>query len=748
MTEHWKPEGSAPIAVGKLLNPLARSLCAHICGPAEDFARLIECREHGNLEFVSFDVDVPRPQRPVYDIRPTEGVTVCFARVGVHGFSVLVARPDFPDTPHQNVMPEGEPSCLCIDDRPWQDTGPGYTAAELMARLSSWFEKACHGELHGSEQPLDPLFFNESFHQVILGSDCFPAISESRRLYVRTQDPDARFLFVTGSKPAGLRGDGLGVLVIHCEVEPQRASRMRRAPRDLGQLAGFLAERGVDLLDRLQSSISEWFSGRQEEGDDKRVTCFLVTMPMIDPASGAIGANQTVAFIAVNSPGEIGESLGMLTRNTSGHGQNTKFLPVVGAAAVIDRARDIEIDMVLVHPEFEAARASALSGAGIEDRRRVFQIGAGSLGSAVAENLAREGRFKWTIADDDLLLPHNLARHTLTTRHLAQSKAGSLAERLTEIRRDVDARALGENVLRPFDPASVEGAMSAADLILDFSASVPVSRWASDHPSPARRACAFFTPDGKSAVVMIEDADRSCTLRDLEAAYLREILQNEELKDHLGPVGRMRYTGACRALTNTIPASSVQILAGLISEEIARGLDSPGATLRVWSRHECGMKAVDIAGAAIKTSLGDWTVSIPLSLRLDLQLRRSRRLPDETGGPLMGFFDRHKQRIDAVFALDPPEDSVGTPSTFLRGISKLRSELEKASARAGNQVRYIGEWHSHPTGHSARPSVTDLDQIAQLAKIMECDGLPAISVIVSESDVSMLIGTAKGHADE
>ncbi len=64
----------------------------------------------------------------------------------------------------------------------------------------------------------------------------------------------------------------------------------------------------------------------------------------------------------------------------------------------------------------------------------------------------------------------------------------------------------------------------------------------------------------RSGIVMIEDEARTITLRDLEAAYLREVLVNDRLQDHLGAANRMQYTGACRSLTNRIPMASIQIL--------------------------------------------------------------------------------------------------------------------------------------------------------------------------------------------
>src|SRR5690606_19373184 len=143
----------------------------------------------------------------------------------------------------------------------------------------------------------------------------------------------------------------------------------------------------------------------------------------------------------------------------------------------------------------------------------------------------------------------------------------------------------------------------SADIIIDASASVPVSRWLSDSPEKARRMCAFFSPDGRSAVLMAEAADRSVTLRDLEAVYLREILTNPTLKDHLRPGQQLRYTGACRALTNKIPASSIAVLSGLLAAGLATASGDTAAALRLWTMQEDGsIGCVNAPTSTIKSS--------------------------------------------------------------------------------------------------------------------------------------------------
>ena len=54
-------------------------------------------------------------------------------------------------------------------------------------------------------------------------------------------------------------------------------------------------------------------------------------------------------------------------------------------------------------------------------------IGAGALGSLVLTNLARSGYGRLTVVDDDVLHPHNLARHTLSVVLLKLLGSSSLA---------------------------------------------------------------------------------------------------------------------------------------------------------------------------------------------------------------------------------------------------------------------------------------------------------------------------------
>ncbi|TAZ51444.1 hypothetical protein ELH76_09815 [Rhizobium ruizarguesonis] len=742
----WESDGSEIIEPSAVAIPLAAATVRYLRDSCQDFAEVLECRRlpNGMMEIVTFELRIEVPQRPAYEVRSRETVSVCFVAGRESAPSVVVAREDFPDTPHQNIVPEGFPFVLCIDDRPWQDVRSGYTASELVTRISQWFAKAGQGELHGDDQPFDPFFGYSSPHQIILTSDGMAAMDAGQKLNVWTTDETRRFLLVTSFEARGFPQRVTNIHVVQVDVEPQQMKRIRRAPRNLQGLVAMLLERDSTFVDRLKKSVEDWFEGGKRDDDAKWTFCVLARFPQIHPRTGEVGATKPMAFLAGASPGQIGVALGVLDRNDSTHSTDVKYVRSFFPRTDMGSLSNFEVQVAQVHMELDADAAARITGHDAADRRRAVLIGAGSLGSTMAELLTREGFFEWTVIDDDALLPHNLSRHILNRSHFGRLKAPSVAERLLSIRSDVAPKAVVENVLNEPISEGLASAIDGADLIFDASASVPVSRFLSDRDGRARRVCAFFTPDGGSAVLMIEAADRTTTLRDVEAVYLREVLINPSLETHFEAGQQMRYTGACRALTSKIPTSRVGVLTALIASGISKEISSPQPSLRIWSADgDDAVESIRLLPAVTTRSMGEWKVLLPEGLRAELAGRRAAALPNETGGPLLGLIDFEAKIITAVHAPTPPSDSVGKPTSFVRGTIGLRKMIETAEKRSGGQVRYLGEWHSHPRGTSSAPSVVDVGQIYDLSLVSDIDGLPAISIIVSETEIGILVGSVQ-----
>ena len=127
-----------------------------------------------------------------------------------------------------------------------------------------------------------------------------------------------------------------------------------------------------------------------------------------------------------------------------------------------------------------------------------------------------------------------------------------------------------------------------------------------------------------------------------------------------------------------------------------------------------------------------------------LRSMRLKSFPTETGGILLGYYDLNVKAVVIVDALPAPTDSKSSRTSFERGVAGLAAAVEDAARRTAGVVGYLGEWHSHPPGHSSHPSQDDILQLVYLALGMADDGLPAVSLIVGEHDIQILQGEVRG----
>lgn len=746
----WLDDWGDEIAIDDLQHPAAKAVAAYLPS-AVDIATLVAVRRNASgMEILIVDLQTGAPQRPAVAIESVEPIGIAFVRERAMPL-ILALRSDFPDTEHQQLMAEGCPAALCIDDRPWDEARLTWTPAEMLQRLAAWFRRAARGELHDAHQPLDPIFEGSVWKFVFPRSVLSNRATSVELAAFVNEAEDPTIIHV--APVAALRAPFVGtrLLPLAYGVRPERMTRMRKAPRHLSALAKFLLDRDVDLLSDLRTRIRRWSGTTQEDGHRlSSKLAVVVEMPVVRPGGDLTGAFDIRTFVTETCVGEIGVALGLLHK-TGPSVAASCYVRAVPEAAEDDAAlAAMQIDIAQVHIAFDADRAAELAGRERADPRRAVLVGAGAIGSHVAEFLVREGRFVWTLIDDDRLLPHNLARHTLQESAVGRRKARALQERLNAIFSPlvpkVATDALPCNVLHPGEHGEqLTAALREADLVIDATASIAASRRLSDEDGDARRASAFFNPSGEAAVILVEAADRSVSLRDLEAQYYRAILRRPELEHHLSAIGdRFAYTGACRAVTNRLPESRVALLSALAADGLGKAFDGDGATLRVWSVDRDGrveVSAPDIA-AVERQRVGDWEVTVDLAFKDDLIARRAQRLPNETGGCVLGIVDAQARKIHIVDALPAPPDSVETVRVFERGVAGLTEMVAAQMRRAMDQIRYIGEWHSHPPHASTAPSSLDLAQLAWTSAVLAAEESPALSLIVGDCTLTILVGSA------
>jgi Prokaryotic E2 family A/ThiF family/Prokaryotic homologs of the JAB domain len=714
---------------------------------AEGLASITGARRSGPDaagELLIIEVRTNRPQRPAYPLLREEPLGILFTTDESYAPSVLALRPDFPDTPHQNWVPEGIPFSLCVDDRPWQEARPLYTPAELLHRIIKWFERAGRGGLHDLRQPPDPFFMREGYH-LIIPRNAFDGEGGKRELVGFAHDiTNPVVVTLREPQPYELQRLQAGTfIVVALTLEPRAMSRMRRAPANLGSLLHELTARGVNLAETLAARIAAWSAAGDYTNFNTRLG-LLLRMPIIGPDGKPTGDSDDVAFLTLGTLGDIAVALGLLARSPEPRG--APYARLITPEPADDNAlARIGLLVMAAHVEFDQRRALQLAASPLASPRRIVQIGAGAIGSLAAETLARQGLgLQWTFIDPDYLLPHNLARHELTAADVGIPKATSLAQRLMQLRTDLLADAIVADVLKPGAKANdVATALQSAEVVIDAAASVPVARWLSGQPTEARRASIFFNPAGTAVVMLMESGDQAVDLRMLEASYYGDVLNVPALEDHLSQsIDAVPYAGACRAVTNRIPAARAQILAGLASAAVMDALCRPESDLRVWKLSEDGAVTIHRGniGKVRTQSLLGWTITLPHSLEAKILKMRAAGLPEETGGVLFGVVDLVASRIDIIEAWPAPPDSAASETEFIRGTKGLRQGVEAAIARTLDQVRYVGEWHSHPRRARTNPSGKDLLQLGWLAATLSMDGCPGVMLIAGDTDIRFCLG--------
>lgn len=744
--DNWLTKFGEPVAATDLTYPAAASLVSFVERYAGHLTAIVEGRRDKEHELVVLDFQTGRPQKSVHPIKRVERVGVCFTHDAGMPL-VFMLRADFPDTEHQQLTPEGIPRAICIDDRPWAEARLTWTTAELVERILSWFRRAGYGELHDARQPLDPLLFGSPL-SFIISRDVLHHAGELDLVALHDAD-QGQILRVRRAQPGERPNEHIEpICLIAYSIPPENMQRLQFAPETLGSLADMLEHRGIDLFKDLRTRFSEWLL--QAEDEPWRVLsrfAVIVEMPVIAPDGSPQDGTDLRAFVTDQSVGDIAVALGIACKTQrSDEGSSIGYIKaVLKEPENTGTLRAITAQPAEVHYEFDRQLATMLSGRRDVDGRKAVMVGAGAIGSHVAECLGREGRFSWTVIDDDRLLPHNIARHTGRDCDVTKSKAALVAAQLenTIHKTGQVARGLAANVMATGDcREEIDCALGSADIIIDATASVLAARYLSDHSTTARRASVFFNPSGAAAVLLAEPVDRTVTLRDLEAQYLSLVARDDRLDGHLAAGdGTYAYTGACRAITNLIPESRVMALSGLVSGGLGRSVDQDAGAIRIWSMTEAGAVAfVESEPAPVmRFKAGEWTIAIDHGLIERIQVMRANHLPAETGGVLSGVVDIPAKRIHLVNAAPAPADSKGSATGFVRGTSGVQEYLDRISERTRGQVRYIGEWHSHPPGSGSAPSPTDLVQMDWLATLFDMDTLPALMLIAGEHDISIIL---------
>lgn len=685
------------------------------------------------------------PPKNTVGIDYCERLALCVSDDPKQLIEVLALRKDFPILMHQNQGVPDAPASLCLYFEPTATVMRTWTPQSFLRRIQWWLEKSARGELHPADQPVEHLFFATPYELVLPWNFAELRKSQAHRFVIARgpERPNGGFTCFLEAVPKDAAIKVGTAVPIELTLPPVVHGFVERDPATLGQLADILSRRGIDLIAALRTALQ----GRVGEAGvatsaDDRSTVLLLHIPICRTVGEDPIRTNHRAFVVLTGALELGVAVGALFL------LDKKYF---SAAGLLDPQPATQWQPQSVFPmdvlsRNDATAARRQSGINDEGPSGVL-IGAGSLGSAMLNLWGRAGWGRWTVIDKDHLKPHNLSRHVAYAQHVGEPKAKVVA--------DLHAAAMhGSTEITPlnldasdFKQSAVTDALTAAKLVVDASTTLEYPRAASAADAFARHLSVFITPNGNAAVLLAEDAQRLLRLRTLEAQYYRALIQESWGKDHLAGNASSFWSGAsCRDISMVMPYSRIMGQASTLAEQIPMAAARDEALIRVWQR-DPARGVVEVHDVPVVPErlmkLGEFDLFIDAGVEQQLRDLRTKGFPNETGGVLLGYYDFNIGAVVVVASLPAPPDSKSSPGSFERGIAGPADAVNEASRRTAGIVGYIGEWHSHPPGHSASPSQDDLVQLVHLALGMADDGLPGVQLIVGENDLQALQGTVK-----
>jgi len=741
---------------GTVVNPeslgslMALELIRHL-GQRQDGAfSFIEARSFDNFEGVVVDVMPELPQRRVYDFHSPERLIILFWPTQGTLPDVFALRRNFPRVPHMNLFKRADMRWICLFGEDPDEVRQRLTAHVLAERILWWFAENAAGTLHREDQALEPFLAGDT-RPVYFSATVFDVTEKSiLAVYGALIGTPDEVLVVDEEKsiPTELRGCSASLIPIDLPVQTHGV--IYEEPETLTELSELCQVSGFDLMTPLVETLKDSCLTTE----NSQATILLLRIPKGRNAGEAEVVEYRAFRMKISqggqtidgSPAQIAVALGLAEMF------NGKPTLVLRQISQLNQGH-IHVSMLAPKPLSDRREAALLNGESGPVDLSIFAVGMGALGSQVFAHLIRKGFGRWTVVDGDTLEPHNLARHEVFDRRFGFKKAIEMAVRANSLfAGEPVATPIVANLNRPGDKTEkAQAAAASAEVILDMSASTAVAReLVHGIKSRAQRISLFLSPSGHDLVVMAEGTTRRLTLDELEAQYLRAVINNGELNSLLDkPGGRLRIGPGCRDRSSRIPNELVSLHAAIGSKAVMSLAQAKDPSILIW---RCRPETMEVQRVEIATepastiSLDGWSLTFDDGLRDKLQALRSARLPKETCGVLIGQFDALRQRLYVFDALPAPVDSEEEPDGCQRGIEALKEAVDSIRETCGGDADYVGEWHSHPDRASCLPSNRDLAQMLWIEEKMHPAGLPALMIIACQAGRNTILFGRPGSA--
>lgn len=736
MTYSYREIQGIVVVYNELKIPRVKSIALAVLNNPAYFLNPVFLKRDDGAEVILLKLDIEIYQNPLNGIEEQEDVAIVCYSEDEYFPEVYALRGNFQlGLPHTNLRIEKYPVSLCVSEEDFQETKHKFNSFEFIESIRRWMSLTSLGKLHADDQPLEP-FFRPKGYVVFSENDKV----DFANFHLEKYSTNSTLLRIQSKENYE---DLYFCEFVSCDE--QVSGFIHSQPKILADLIEIISINGVDISTFLTKKFNE--NNQNLLASKKRLEKKLAILCSIPVKRNISDENSEktdyLFFITRKSVKEIAIENGVWGESLD----KKNLVQIVGQLFHKEYFDQVELDLYSLIDDFNRKTTTTYNNVQLHDSRFTW-IGAGALGSQVLALYARMGYGFWTIIDYDTLMPHNLARHFLNREDVGFTKVAKLSEKLNMLVGDEFCNPINANFIKAHKSEEIITKLKGSKAIIDVSTSIAVERVLARDLSNViftRRISAFLNPSGQDLIVLAEDVKRKYCLDFLEMEYYRFLFRNEKLNDHLNfdEGSKIRYNrNSCREISSRINQIDVALLASICAKAIINIVEHHNASISIW-RIDPNDYTVELFSTQptkwAKFSVNGWKIYFNASLLDEIQTLRQKKLPNETGGVLLGSIDTQREIIYIYDTIPAPEDSKETASSFERGKEGVLGEYEKYQKITDRQIQYLGEWHSHPKKCSTEPSSYDMNVFVYLHKRLSRQGYPTVMGIIGDSNCSITV---------
>lgn len=648
--------------------------------------------------------------------------------------AVFPDRLDFPknNLAHLYVAAKGKPPAFCLVKGGLGEWYGNKRLSDLYVRVSNWLRDAAAGVLTEDGNRFDPIRIEGYCGSIIYDYDNLANVVNKRFSY-NTKENFAIAFFERNTS-----GDRISFKLVNfltadnilASVETLETERKKADSSPLKKSYHF----GYIIWSEQDTYFTEYAVDFPEDWNGFKRFCFKFGIDTIhlERHIAEKDHNDFVhipVIVAVRRPKVL-----------IGFSDNIEFFNFTIRVDSNDVKEGCIINNVLVlfytHAQpLSRQKAKEISGEQVNLGRYALIAGCGALGSKVVMHFARSGVTNYFLTDPDDVSPHNLVRHALLGSSEGLNKADALAKEIKgiypyeKVSLLLSAKSNGSNFF------GVE-TNKIIDWVLDFTASNAFSQSLvkTQLHETTRVAQAFMTDFGKMGMIFFEGQRRNPRIDDLRvmlyAQYRREPFISEWLQREAKNSSQANNLSitigvGCNSETTVLADDLVSLHAASTSAIIKRESQQPQPEEgRVYVNvlqdepffgnipHMFKIPPLEILTAINNPS---WQIRIMPGILVELKKDMGLAMPKETGGVFVGCANHKTKVVHVTHFIKAPADSLANEVCFFRGIRGLPGAIKEVNEGTGNQLGYIGEWHTHPFGPN-QMSATDAAAIKKFKK--------------------------------